>query len=89
MKKFKVGDLIRIKDGTHDPNMPDSRCGMLLERGTMHQMPRVPPNDADRLRPEPIWNVFMTNGAELRFHEMFLEHITEEDLEKEQQRKKQ
>jgi len=55
----------------------------------MHQMPRVPPNDADRLRPEPIWNVFMTNGAELRFHEMFLEHITEEDLEKEQQRKKQ
>ena len=80
MKKFKVGDLIRIKDGTHDPNMPDSRCGILLEYGTQYNGP-IPPSG--------VWNVFMTNGAELRFHEMFLEHITEEDLEKEQQRKKQ
>ncbi len=80
MKKFKVGELVRIKEGTHDPNMPDSRCGMLLECGIQYNGP-IPPSG--------VWNVFMTNGAELRFHEMFLEHITEEDLEKEQQRKEQ
>ena len=76
-KTFKKGDFVRIGQGTHDPYMPDSRCGILLEQ-LQHTDDRQPtrPN-----RGTGVWNVFMTNGAELRFHEMFLEHVYDEEIE--------
>ena len=33
MGKFKVGDLVKIKDGTHQEGMPDHRVGMIVEVG--------------------------------------------------------
>jgi ribosomal protein L21E len=31
MEKFKPGDLVKIKDGTHQDGMPDHRLGMIIE----------------------------------------------------------
>ena len=33
MPVFKPGDLVRIKDGTHQDGMPDHRVGMIMELG--------------------------------------------------------
>ena len=33
MEKFKTGDLVRIKDGTHQDDIPDHRVGMIVEVG--------------------------------------------------------
>ena len=71
-RTFKVGDFIRIKEGTHDPYMPESRCGVLIEKLLTVESTRGA---------KYVWNVFMTNGAELRFHEMFLEHAYEDNKE--------
>ena len=30
--KFKVGDLVRVKDSTNDQDIPESRCGLIMER---------------------------------------------------------
>lgn len=74
--KFKVGDLIRVKDSTSDPKMPDDRTGLIVEC-------YAPGNGERRQGFTDIWRVLMTNGNILRFHEMFLEKINEEECEKE------
>ena len=74
--KFKVGDLVRVKDSTNDQDIPESRCGLIMER----YAPR--PNEK-HMRYTDIWNVLLTNGSILRFHEMFLEKVSEEEHEKE------
>ena len=28
---FAIGDLVRVIDGTHDPSMPESRTGLIVE----------------------------------------------------------
>ena len=76
--KFKVGDLVRVKDSTHDQKMPESRCGLIVER-------QAPRSGDKHLRFTNIWNILMTNGNILRFHEMFLEKISEEEYENENQ----
>jgi len=61
---FKVGDLVRIKEGTHQDDMPDSRVGLII--GVAHAR-----SDAER---HSIYEVQMGDLI-LKFHQMFLEKL--------------
>jgi hypothetical protein len=79
--KFKVGDLVRVKDSTSDKKMPENRHGLIVERHT--------PRDSEKPTGyTDIWAILMTNGNILRFHEMFLEKASKEEYEKEDQNKR-
>lgn len=80
MKRFKVGDLVRIKDGTHDEKLPDSRMGLIIEEVREQKGPRRDPHR----KFTSIYKLWMTNGQTLNFHEMFLEKAekNEENEEK-------
>ena len=70
MSKFKKGDFVRIIETTHDSRIPPSRMGHLVERlsATVHY------TDTKPVRTN-VWRVYMTNGQQLKFHEMYLEHV--------------
>ena len=71
MKKiFFFFFLVRIKDTTHDDRMPPSRMGHILSeyKTIVHY------TDKEKV-PTGLWNIYMTNGEVLKFHEMFLEFI--------------
>ena len=78
--KFKVGDFVRVKENTHDKQMPENRHGLIVERHT-------PRDYVKHTGYTDIWAILMTNGNILRFHEMFLEKVSEEEYEKEDQNK--
>jgi len=65
MRKFKPGDLVKIRDGTHDESIPDHRVGMIIERG-----------EASGNYTEAYTVVFLGTDVQLKFHEMFLERFT-------------
>ena len=67
---FKRGDFVRIAETTHDDRMPKSRLGHLIEevRATIHYTDKAP-------KRTQVWKVYMVNGTELNFHEMYLEKI--------------
>ena len=65
MRKFKAGDLVKIRDGTHAAEIPDHRVGMIIERG-----------EASGNYTEAYTVVFLGTDIHLKFHEMFLEHFT-------------
>ena len=61
--EIKVGDLVRVLDGTHDPAIPAHRTGLIVEIG-----------GGERLR----WVYMVQFGTSiLRFHVMFLEKVSE------------
>jgi hypothetical protein len=70
--KFKVGDLVRVKDSTNDEKIPENRHGLVVDI----RMPSLSGYTH-------ICNILMTNGSILRFHEMFLEKVEREQDEKE------
>ena len=65
MERFKPGDLVRIKDGTHQDGMPDHRVGMIVELG-----------ETSKSYTKAYTVVFLGSGVQLKFHEMFLELFT-------------
>jgi len=67
---FKKGDFVRIIEKTHDARIPPSRMGHLVERisATVHYSNREPVITR-------VWRVYLTNGQQLNFHEMYLEHV--------------
>ena len=65
MGKFKPGDLVRIKDNTHQDGIPDHRVGMIVEDG-----------HASERYGGPYTIVFLGTDLTLKFHEMFLEPFT-------------
>ena len=71
-KMFKKGDFVRVNNSTHDPSMPASRLGHILEefKAIMHYTVQEPQSTG-------VWKVLMANGKILRFHEMFLEKVDE------------
>ena len=73
-KRFKVGDLVRVSTKTHDEQMPATRMGHIISdyRANVHYTNRGPVKTG-------AWQVFMTNGVTLIFHEMFLEHVDAAD----------
>ena len=75
--KFKIGDLVRVKESTHDEKIPPSRSGLIVaDVGSAAAVNRGVSSYTT------IWQVLMTNGITLRFHEMFLEKVGEEEDEK-------
>ena len=70
--KFKVGDLVRVSDKTHDEGMPGSRLGHII--GEYNDSLTRPGRRQPRTG---AWELYMTNGVTLVFHEMFLEHVND------------
>jgi len=65
MNRFKPGDLVRIKDGTHQDEMPDHRVGMIVE------VTEIPKSYA-----KAYTVIFLGTDVQIKFHAMFLEHFT-------------
>ena len=71
---FKVGDFVRIKEGTHQEDIPASRMGHV--QGYANGS-RLYNDKGVTVQPIDQYNVYMTNGKMLKFHEMFLELVDE------------
>ncbi len=70
--KFKTGDLVRVKAGTHQEGMPDHRVGVIIEKA-----PDMRPKSLGASDPEDIVQIlFLGQTQSFRFHVMFLEHFT-------------
>ena len=65
MPLFKPGDLVRIKDGTHQDENPAHRVGMIVEAG-----------ETSKTYTKAYTVVFLGTDVQLKFHAMFLEHFT-------------
>jgi hypothetical protein len=62
-KPFEVGDLVRVLEGTHDPHLPVSRLGLVVE------VRDVGMGSSD------IYSVRFGSYI-LAFHKMWLERVT-------------
>ena len=62
---FEIGDLVRIKEGTHQDDMPESRVGLII--GVAHAR-----SDAER---HSVYEVQMGELI-LKFHQMFLQKLS-------------
>ena len=69
---FVVGDFVRVKPGTWDEDMPASRMGHI--QGYANGS-RLYNDKGVTVQPTDQYNVYMTNGKTLKFHEMFLELV--------------
>ena len=72
---FKVGDFVRVKEGTHQEGMPKSRMGHIKDYASSA---RLYNDKGVTVSHRDQYYVFMTNGVTLKFHEMFLELVDEE-----------
>ena len=65
--RLKPGDLVRIKEGTHDSRLPDSRLGILMYeyKAVLPYTDREPQNTG-------CWMILFTNGELLHFHEYYI-----------------
>jgi hypothetical protein len=69
LPKFKPGNLVRVKDMTHDDTIPNHRLGLVME---------TVPEEIDESRTyTAFYNVAFAGGKILKFHEMFLELVEE------------
>ena len=65
MSRFRPGDLVRIKDGTHQDGIPDHRVGMIVEVG-----------ETSKSYTKAYTVIFLGTDVQLKFHAMFLEAFT-------------
>lgn len=65
MSRFKPGDLVKVKDGTHQDGMPAHRVGMVIEEG-----------ETSKSYTKAYTVIFLGTDIQLKFHAMFLEHFT-------------
>ena len=72
---FKIGDFVRIKEGTHNEDMPACRMGHVQGYAGAS---RLYNDKGVTVVPRDQYNVYMTNGKTLKFHEMFLELVEDE-----------
>ncbi|MHA2061112.1 MAG: hypothetical protein ACW963_02325 [Candidatus Sifarchaeia archaeon] len=72
MPKFKPGMLVRIKDNTHQKNVPNHRIGLVME---------AIPEEIDETKAyTSFYNIaFVGTNVTLKFHEMFLEIVDEQN----------
>ena len=73
--QFKVGDFVRVKDGTHQAGMPVTRMGHVqgcANGSRLYNDKGVTVQQTDQ------YYIYMTNGTTLKFHEMFLELVEDE-----------
>lgn len=67
LPKFKPGNLVRVKETTHEDAIPSHRLGLVME---------TVPEEIDESRSyTAFYNVVFTGGKVLKFHEMFLELV--------------
>ena len=71
---FAIGDFVRVKEGTHQEDMPSSRMGHVQSYASST---RLYNNQGVTVSHRDQYYVFMTNGVTLKFHEMFLELVDE------------
>ena len=64
---FEIGDLVRIKEGTHQDGMPESRVGLII--GV-----KYPFLISERTHSQ-VYEVQMGRSV-LRFHQMFVEKLS-------------
>jgi hypothetical protein len=67
--EFEIGDLVRVRNGTHDPALPAHRTGLVI--GVIDT---APPAGGRNFRARAYTVQFGTSI--LKFHPMWLEHIT-------------
>ena len=72
--EFAIGDFVRVKEGTHQEDMPTSRMGHIQGYANAS---RLYNDKGVTVQPTDQYKVYMTNGVTLKFHEMFLEHVDE------------
>ena len=70
--QFKIGDFVRVKDGTHQEDMPVTRMGHV--QGCANGSPHYHAKGVTIQQTDQYY-VYMTNGKTLKFHEMFLELV--------------
>ena len=63
---LQVGDLVRVRDGTHDPAMAPSRTGLIVE---------VVAATGRHAAPGQVYMV-QFGASILKFHPMFLEKVS-------------
>tara|TARA_Y100001963_G_scaffold82840_1_gene114807 strand:- start:114 stop:326 length:213 start_codon:yes stop_codon:yes gene_type:complete len=66
--KFKKGDLVRVKTGIEDDDMPAHRTAVIIE------------SQNGEARTKFYKVMFVGSDLILKFHEMFLESVVGEDL---------
>jgi hypothetical protein len=62
MGKFRAGDLVVIKDGVHQEDMPDHRTGLIVGE-----------SETSKGYTSFYEVVFIGTNLKLKFHEMFLQ----------------
>lgn len=68
--KLNIGDLVEIKDNTHDESIPETRAGIIVsEHNALVHYTNTHPIDTG------IRVVLMTNGKKIKVHKMFLQRI--------------
>ena len=73
MGKFKIGDLIMVKEGVHEKGMPESRMGLVISEWAE----KYGPDPNPRHKFTSIYKIQMVNGHQMKMHEMFLEIVQE------------
>ena len=71
-ERINIGDLVRVKDGTHDPRMPDGRVGVVAKRVFTKKVTQ----SGYPMEPTLVYEVLFTNGQCLNFHKMWLERVS-------------
>ena len=77
MRKFKAGDLVRVKESTHQAGMPDHRVAVIIEEAPIVKATGGVDKVLGDSCPEDIMQILFLGETEpLNFHVMFLEHFT-------------
>jgi len=74
---MKVGDLVRVKEGTHHESMPAHRVAIIIEKAPIVKAHHGVDKVLGSSLPQNIVRVLFLGQTEpLNFHVMFLEHFT-------------
>ena len=77
MNKFKTGDLVRVKESTHQTGMPDHRVAVIIEEAPIIKATGGVDKVLGESYPQDIMQIlFLGQSEPLNFHVMFLEHFT-------------
>ena len=77
MSKFKPGDLVRVKQSTHQEGMPDHRIAVIIEEAPIVKATGGVDKVLGESYPQDIMQILFLGQTEpLNFHVMFLEHFT-------------
>ncbi len=77
MKKFRPGDLVRVKEGTFQEGMPDHRVAVIIEESPILKATGGVDKVLGDSHPQDIMQIlFLGHTEPLNFHVMFLEHFT-------------